>query len=361
MADQPSEDRSADSTNEPIEALHESGGADSERLADEQTLTDCDQTLADADQTGSDSDQTAADSDQAASDSDQAASDRDLKQGGDVAEHDATRDLRDQNSEQRKHTADWRSETAAARDADADDRDLAALARDQAAALQDGELAARDAVWDSPSAQGTELTQRAAEDRKRAVADRAAATEGRARAAADRAQAALDRKQAANDRTRAQAEREALLSQVVVAETDALTGVRTRGPGLADVDKEIERARRGAGVLVIAYVDLVGLKAVNDTQGHAAGDALLKQATGTIRSQLRSYDLIVRVGGDEFICVISGATVEEARRRFEGVKTLLAADSSGCEIDVGFSALMPGDSTAQLIQRADAGLPARHR
>ena len=63
-----------------------------------QLLDDRDQTRSETDQTGSDTDQTAAESDQAAADSDQEASDRDLEQGGDVQEHDLTRDLRDRSA-----------------------------------------------------------------------------------------------------------------------------------------------------------------------------------------------------------------------------------------------------------------------
>jgi diguanylate cyclase (GGDEF)-like protein len=113
--------------------------------------------------------------------------------------------------------------------------------------------------------------------------------------------------------------------------------------------------------LVIAYIDVVGLKAVNDTDGHAAGDALLQHAVNAIRGHLRSYDLIVRIGGDEFLSVMSGATIEDARQRFAAIQTALAADPARCEIKVGFAALAAEDSAAELIERADAELPASTR
>ena len=138
---------------------------------------------------------------------------------------------------------------------------------------------------------------------------------------------------------------------------DALTGTRSRAPGLADLDNEIDRARRTTGLLAIAYVDIVGLKAVNDAHGHSAGDALLKDAVRVIRSHLRSYDAIIRIGGDEFLCVMSGAAIESARQRFDSVEASLAADSSECEIKVGIAALGPDDSATELIDRADAALP----
>jgi two-component system cell cycle response regulator len=171
-----------------------------------------------------------------------------------------------------------------------------------------------------------------------------------------REQAALDREQAARDRLQARAEREALRHQLAIAETDPLTGTRMRARGLADFDQEIDRARRTTNELAIAYVDIVGLKAENDTHGHGAGDALLQRAVHAIRGQLRSYDMIVRVGGDEFLCVMSGATIEDARQRFAAVHTQLATDPDPCEIKVGFAALAREDSAAELIERADADL-----
>ena len=321
-----------------------------------QTLANQDQTLADADQSGSDSDQTAADGDQAAADTDQQASDRDLAEGADRAVHDYTRDLREQSARRRRQAARARVDAAAARDAVAHARDLAAAARDAAAALHDRELAARDAAWygDEPA----DVVTRAAENRKRAAADRNAAAEGRARAAADRVQATRDREQAARDRLEAEADRVALLHQLAASETDALTGARTRAAGLADVDHEIDRARRTSGVLSIAYIDVVGLKAANDKLGHAAGDALLQRVVGTIRTHLRSYDSIVRLGGDEFLCVMSGTTLEDARTRFDAVQAVLAADPDPCQIKVGFSSLGAGDATADLVERADSDMPA---
>jgi diguanylate cyclase (GGDEF)-like protein len=78
---------------------------------------------------------------------------------------------------------------------------------------------------------------------------------------------------------------------------------------LEHIDQEIERAHRTMAPLVVADVDVVGLKAVNDSQGHAAGDALLQRAVNGICGHMRSYDLIVRIGGDELLCEMSGASI----------------------------------------------------
>ena len=148
-----------------------------------------------------------------------------------------------------------------------------------------------------------------------------------------------------------------LLQALENAETDQLTGARARAAGLADLEHEIERACATRRLLTLAYVDVVGLKAVNDSLGHAAGDALLARTAAAIRSHLRTYDLIVRHGGDEFLCVLSGATLRHARKRFSAIRADLAADPEPCEIKIGFAELRPYENAAELIERADAQLP----
>jgi diguanylate cyclase (GGDEF)-like protein len=339
------------------------GQQDSVAPADEQTLSDREQTLAADDQTASDTDQTAADGDQAAADSDQAASDRDFEQGGDRGAHDESRELRDRNAQMRGQTAGRRHEAATSRDAIAHHRDLLALERDRQADRSDRELAARDAAWSISAHASTaaEILMRGAAERRRAAADRAAAADARARAAADRTQAAADRERAGRDRAQARTDREGLIQELVVAETDALTGARTRGAGLADLDQEINRARRTNARLVVGYVDVVGLKQVNDIGGHAAGDALLRRTVNGIRDHLRSYDLLIRVGGDEFVCVMSGATLEDAQRHFNAVQAALANAPEPCDIKVGFASFSGQENAEDLVARADADLPASPR
>jgi diguanylate cyclase (GGDEF)-like protein len=271
---------------------------------------------------------------------------------------DRDRDVSEPETMPRRGAAHARVQAAAERDRAGHARDRAALERDQHAANHDLELSVRDVAWaqDPHLTSAADLILGAAQQRKRAAADRAAGAEARARAAEDRRRAAADRELAARDRLRAQADRELLLAQLVTAETDALTGTRTRAAGLLDLDHEIERARRSDGRLVIAYVDVVGLKTVNDTQGHGAGDELLQRVVRAIRQRLRSYDIILRLGGDEFLCVMTAAGLRAARSRFRAVQAMLAADPAPCEIRVGFAQLSDADDAAQLIRRADVEL-----
>jgi len=339
----------------------QSAASPSGLLAGDQTLSDHDQTAADADQTAADSDQTAADDDQAAANDDQAASDRQLEQGGDPTAHDASRDARDRSTARRQDTARARVDAASARDVTAAARDRAAAARDAAAARWDRELAERNADGAPSEPVLDAILLRGAESRRAAALDREAAAAGRARAAADREQAARDRAQAARDREQAAQDRIELAHQLAIAETDELTGARARAAGLAELEHEVDRAHRTTDQLAVGYVDIVGLKAVNDTAGHAAGDELLRRAVRAIRGHLRSYDLVVRLGGDEFLCVLSEMTAASAAQRFEAIRTELAADPAAPQIRVGIAALLPRETADELIKRADAELPAGTR
>jgi GGDEF domain-containing protein len=194
-----------------------------------------------------------------------------------------------------------------------------------------------------------------ADDRSRAAADRAAAAAGRARAARDRERAADDRKQAGRDRLQSQAERGKLLRELAITDTDRLTG--GRAAGLADLGREIDRARRGTDELVVACVNVVAGNAVRE----ADGDALLLRTVCAIRARLRSYDLIVGLEGNAFLCLISAATIQIVRQRFAAVQAALATDPDLCEIRVGVAALAPEDSAAELVKRAVAEMPSSRR
>jgi GGDEF domain-containing protein len=324
-----------------------------------QTGADNDQTLSDTDQTGADGDQTSADIDQVASDRDQAASDRDLAAGADPRQHDITRSIREHTTAQREQTARSRLDTASQRDAIAHARDLEAVARDQAAAVRDLVMAQRDAAADQPgnlADSAIEILVRAREQRKSGAEFRVRAAEHRELAAEDRLAAAEDREQAANERLRALADREHFLAEPAMAETDQLTGTLTLAAGLADLDRELDRCRRTGSDLVVAYVDVVGLKEVNDTLGHPAGDELLRDVANLFSEQLRSYDLIVRVGGDEFLCAIEGMSEAEVRARFSVIGSALAGRPSGRGIRTVFATLRDYDTARDLIARADAEL-----
>jgi diguanylate cyclase (GGDEF)-like protein len=227
---------------------------------------------------------------------------------------------RDQSAQERLHAAD-------ARDVIAHARDLAALTRDTAAGARE------------PGARGFQQ-----------------AVEQDARAAEDRHNAAQDREQAACERLHALVDRELLADALDRAAYDELTGARARAAGLTELGNELDRCRRTGTTLAVAYVDVIGLKALNDSEGHGVGDALLKLVVELIHDHLRSYDLIIRVGGDEFVCAMSGTTLRDARRRFGQVAAALAAAPGVGAIRTGLAQLTGSETATELVARADAEL-----
>jgi diguanylate cyclase (GGDEF)-like protein len=235
-------------------------------------------------------------------------------------------------------SADVTGERLVIDDADrvAEGRDLAAERRDRAARQRDRTAADHAGTDDL------------------CVRERDDAAREREAASRDRAEAARDRDAAAHDRLRAARDRSA-------AGVDPLTGALRRDRGLADLQREIDRARRSDGRLVLAFVDVDGLKPINDTHGHAAGDQLLRDVAVALKRALRSYDLVIRYGGDEFLCALPGTDLEGARRRFGEVARSLTKRPQRASVSVGLAALEDPDTVDALTARADAELYAGRR
>jgi diguanylate cyclase (GGDEF)-like protein len=144
------------------------------------------------------------------------------------------------------------------------------------------------------------------------------------------------------------------------AAVDDLTGALRRGAGILAMQRETARFRRfgGKGVAVI-FIDVDGLKRINDTEGHAAGDAMLRQVVGAIRERIRAYDLVIRWGGDEFVCVLPDATREEAVRTLADIEKGVRARTGGRSVSTGLAALEADDDAATLVSRADSDLYSR--
>lgn len=319
----------------------------SDSRADERSA-DADQTASDADQTASDADQAAAERDNADALSDQQTSEEDqiradtalpANAGRAVLDaYEATRVKRAATKVHRLATHHDRTRTAGLRGGAATERDATAAARDETARRRDARAQAIDraiAASDAPLAEKMERL--------------------RARAAADRARAAADRARAAADRADAARERERLEAELNTAYLDDLTGALRREMGWLSLTHEIDRARRGDGRFVVAFVDVDDLKDVNDRDGHHAGDRVLRTLVSTMRSHLRSFDPIVRFGGDEFVCGLGGADLADVERRFELIGRSVEEDV-GVRFSVGLASLVPEETLDQLTARADSEL-----
>ena len=320
----------------------------------DQTASESDQTAADVDQGASLSDQAQSDADQRSSDRDQAATDRDLGAHPDLDQaeqdaYDASRAEREEGTLEREAATFLRDQVAIERDRLAEERDETARFRDLNAKERDEMAEARDRAAESQAGEHGPTKKRLADALTAAAAARAEAATARERASADRRRAAADREQASADRTTAAAE-------LRRAHLDELTGAYRRGAGEIALRHEIERARRAEESLVLAYIDIDGLKGVNDRAGHQVGDALLCAVAASIQTNLRPYDPMVRMGGDEFVCTFSNADLTAAGERFAQIRAALDAADSGASISVGLAELQADETLEQLISRGDAAL-----
>ncbi len=108
----------------------------------------------------------------------------------------------------------------------------------------------------------------------------------------------------------------------------------------------------------MAFVDVGELKAVNDPESHLAGDRGLQSVVQAMRARLRSFDPIIRYGGDEFVCGLGGTDLAEAERRFDLIGIAIEADA-GVGISVGLAELEPGETADGLTERADEAIRVR--
>lgn len=229
-----------------------------------------------------------------------------------------------------------------------EDRDRTAEDRDQRAEAHDRESDARD--------ERAEARDDRAETRERAAGEVDTGPAGdRAGALRDRRGGASDRIQAADDRQAASADRVLSAQERVASSIDELTGAHRRDAGIVELERELARAKRTKQSLTLAFVDIDDLKATNDSLGHAAGDQRLRKTADSLRAHLRSYDLIIRFGGDEFLCALVDLTMEEAAERLSLVNSDLAA-SEQASVTVGFSTLEADDALEDLIARADEAM-----
>lgn len=95
---------------------------------------------------------------------------------------------------------------------------------------------------------------------------------------------------------------------------DALTGLVNRREFERRLDEALTTARRGDGMHVLCFLDLDRFKPVNDTGGHLAGDALLRDIARLLRARVRDSDTVARIGGDEFALLLAGCPLDKARQ-----------------------------------------------
>jgi diguanylate cyclase (GGDEF)-like protein len=119
---------------------------------------------------------------------------------------------------------------------------------------------------------------------------------------------------------------------------DDLTGVGNRRHLLQRLTEECARSERGGQPFALLLIDLDGFKAINDTFGHAAGDACLQHFTVMAQTRLRPGDMLARSGGDEFCVVLPGSTLREGAMIARRVLEVCRIDAgAGADIAVSVS------------------------
>ena len=305
-------DARASAERRSLNADQQSADADQHAADREQVISDQLRTASDADQLSSAQDDVDSDDDQDASDADQARLDRGLhKSSG----NEVSRLAREATGKSRLRTRDARAERS--------------RSRNDAASVSVSSLP--DAIEEVHSE----------------------AEEGRARAASDR-------RRSASDRTRATRVIEGLEAELEAAQVDPLTGALGRERGELALKDEFDRARRGDGRFILAFLDLDDLKGLNDRDSHAAGDEALRALVSALRENLRSFDAIVRYGGDEFVCGVGGVGMGDVERRLEMIRTALIRDRCA-GFSAGLASLEGTETLNEMVARADAQLLAAKR
>ncbi|WP_339857920.1 GGDEF domain-containing protein [Pseudohongiella acticola] len=145
--------------------------------------------------------------------------------------------------------------------------------------------------------------------------------------------------------------------------TDALTGAGNRLAMMADLDHELNLARRYQHDLSVLVIDIDSFKKINDTEGHATGDTVLKEMVRLITKVNRNTDRVYRYGGEEFVVLLSktdkyGALViaERLREAVAGLRVCADTGSLSITISIGASTFTVSDATEDLLKRADKAM-----
>ena len=156
--------------------------------------------------------------------------------------------------------------------------------------------------------------------------------------------------------------REALRLQ---ATHDSLTGLLNRASIFETLHRDLARAARERQPVAVLLVDLDRFKLINDTRGHQAGDAVLREAARRMQNAVRRYDAIGRYGGEEFVLVLPGCSAGDAAQQAERIRDAFArepfTDGQGrftvtCSIGVAWLDGCKNGDADRLVREADEAL-----
>ena len=147
--------------------------------------------------------------------------------------------------------------------------------------------------------------------------------------------------------------------QASEARIDALTGLANRRAVEEILAAEISRAQRFAHELAVVLLDLDRFKEINDSFGHAAGDAMLREVSRLLISLARQGDTVSRWGGEEFLVVLPETDLAGAQRFAERLRRTIESHAVGemkTSASCGVSTMLPEDSVDELLGAADKAL-----
>lgn len=152
-----------------------------------------------------------------------------------------------------------------------------------------------------------------------------------------------------------------------LVDSDTLTPLPNRRRFVREVERVVQHGRRyGTPTAWVMYVDLDGLKRINDTHGHISGDAALIHVANILRTMVRTTDVVARIGGDEFGLLLEHIEAEDVGDKaislIEAVAErplMLGGKSVQLSISIGLAQLSAEDDAETLIARADDAMYAR--
>jgi diguanylate cyclase (GGDEF)-like protein len=150
------------------------------------------------------------------------------------------------------------------------------------------------------------------------------------------------------------------------ADIDTLTQVFNRRGFDRELKRSLSYVKRYWTRAALIYVDLDGFKPVNDSHGHAAGDAVLKAVAAKLTASVRASDTVARLGGDEFGLILWNLSEADAASKawaLEAGVTEAVVDWEGTTLavgaSIGFAMLGPSDELAEVLARADHAMYTR--
>jgi len=145
--------------------------------------------------------------------------------------------------------------------------------------------------------------------------------------------------------------------------TDELTGLFNRRGFDCMFGRTLKASQRDGHEGVVLYIDLDGFKAINDTYGHHAGDAVLARVGTVLTEHVRADDIVARLGGDEFAVILTRTRPEDARPRIATLESLLdnlpvrlGAGEIQVHASVGASPYRSGETPDAVLARADRAM-----